>query len=284
MDKPTKIAIIGYGFVGKAVEFGFRNSSNDILIVDPYKGYSNIDDLERFQPDYTFVCVSTPMEESGNIDARSIWEVISQLRNINSGVVIIKSTVTPDLIQELCDHKRFVYNPEFLTERNAFDEFLNPKFHILGGDPKYTKKVYKLYQFNSNCNPAPVHYMTPAEASFVKYGINSFLATKVVWFNQWKDLVESVGARYNVIATAIGNDDRIGHSHTKVPGFDGKKGFGGSCFPKDTNAIWNFGYDDWGNEVLSVLGEVIRANNKYRSVYDLDDREKEQNIFFKKSE
>jgi UDPglucose 6-dehydrogenase len=284
MERLTKIAIIGYGFVGKAVEFGFRNSSNDIMIIDPYQGYANIDDMENYHPDFTFVCVPTPMGEDGNINHNTLSNVIHLLENMASGTVVIKSTVTPQVITQLCRYKRFVYNPEFLTERNAFDEFLNPKFHILGGHPEFTKRVKNLYKFNSNCNPAPVHYMTPAEASLVKYGINSFLATKVVWFNQWKDMVESVGARYNVVATAIGNDDRIGHSHTKVPGFDGKKGFGGSCFPKDTNAIWNFGFDEWGKDVLSVLGEVIRANNEYRSEYQLDQREIEQNISFKKSE
>ena len=277
MKELMRIAIIGYGFVGKAVEFGFRNTSNDIFIVDPYKGFGNIDDLEHYDPHFTFVCVSTPMDESGNIDAKSIIEVVKKLGNTNSGTVIIKSTVTPDLIAELCKQDRFVYNPEFLTERNAFDEFLNPKFHILGGHPEFTKRVKNLYQFNSNCNPAPIHYMTPTEASLVKYGINSFLATKVIWFNQWKDMVESVGGRYNVVATAIGNDVRIGHSHTKVPGFDGKKGFGGSCLPKDTSAIWNFGLDE-----LTLLSEVLRINNIYRGGYDLDPREKEQKINYRK--
>ena len=276
MKKLTKIAIIGYGFVGKAVEFGFRNSSNDIMIVDPYKGYANIDDLEHYAPDFTFVCVSTPMGENGDIDHTNISAVVQQLSNMASGIVVIKSTVTPDVIDHLCRYKRFVYNPEFLTERNSFDEFLNPKFHILGGRPEFTKRVKNLYKFNSNCNPAPVHFMTAAEASLVKYGINSFLAAKVVWFNQWKDLSEKVGARYNVVATAIGNDDRIGHSHTKVPGFDGKKGFGGSCFPKDTSAIYN--YSVAAGSPLEILSQVIDSNNDYRREYDLDDREKEQNI------
>lgn len=284
MDKVTKIAIIGYGFVGKAVEFGFRNSSNDIMIIDPYKGYASIDDMRFYHPDFIFVCVPTPMGSDGKIDKTSLMEVIHQINGMETGTVVIKSTVTPDIITEICERSNIVYNPEFLTERNAFDEFLNPKFHILGGHPNYTKKVKNLYKFNSNCNPAPVHYMTPAEASLVKYGVNSFLATKVIWFNQWKDMVESLGERFNVVATAIGNDDRIGHSHTKVPGFDGKKGFGGSCFPKDTSAIRNFARDEFGNEILSVLGEIIRSNNEYRFQYDLDDREIEQNIFFEKDE
>lgn len=276
MKKLTKIAIVGYGFVGKAVEFGFRNSSNDIMIVDPYKGYADIDDIESYAPDFTFVCVSTPMGENGDIDHTNISAVVQKLSGMASGIVIIKSTVTPDVIDHLCRFKRFVYNPEFLTERNSFDEFLNPKFHIIGGRPEFTNRVKNLYKFNSNCNPAPVYFMTAAEASLVKYGINSFLAAKVVWFNQWKDMTEKVGARYNVVATAIGNDERIGHSHTKVPGFDGKKGYGGSCFPKDTSAIYNYSVSN--ASPLSVLGQVIESNNEYRSEYDLDDREREQNI------
>jgi len=278
MNKLTNIAIIGYGFVGKAVEFGFKNTSNDIMIVDPYKGFHDMDDLEAYVPDVTFVCVPTPMgNDSSGIDANIIREVILKLEQFPSGMVVIKSTITPDLAEEFTRYKRFVYNPEFLTERNSYDEFLNPEFHILGGDIEVCKKVENLYNYNSNCNPAKAYFMTPAEASLVKYGINSFLASKVVWFNQWKDMVESIGGRYNVVASAIAKDPRIGPSHTKVPGFDGKKGYGGSCFPKDTYAIWDFGFDN-----LSILGEVIRANNQYRSHYELDDREKEQNIFYKK--
>jgi UDPglucose 6-dehydrogenase len=280
MKQLTKIAIIGYGFVGKAVEVGFRNPANDIMIVDPYKGFANLDDMEHYNPDYTFVCVPTPMGKDGNIDATIIKEVVGRLQNMACGIVVIKSTVTPDLAEELCKYKRFVYNPEFLTERNALNDFLSPQFHIIGGRPEFTKKVKNLYQYNSNCNPAPFYYMSAVEASLVKYGINTFLAMKVVWFNQWKELTDSLGARYNVVSNAIGSDPRIGHSHTKVPGFDGKKGYGGSCFPKDTNAIWNFGQDEWARDTLSVLREVIIANNRYRSEYELDDREKEQNVKF----
>jgi UDPglucose 6-dehydrogenase len=273
----TKIAIIGYGFVGKAVEFGFKNSSNEIMIVDPYKGYYNIDDLRPFNPEFVFVCVPTPMGDNGSIDASTISNVTKILHDIDC-TVIIKSTITPDIIFDLFSKKNFVYNPEFLTERNAFEDFLKPKFHVLGGDAEYTEKVKNLYTYNSNCNPAPFHLMRPEEASLVKYGINSFLAMKVVWFNQWKDLVESVGARYNVVSNSIGEDDRIGHSHMKVPGIDGKRGFGGSCFPKDTSAIFNYAKE---NDVdMSVLLEVMIANAKYRTAYDLDDREKEQNVKF----
>jgi UDPglucose 6-dehydrogenase len=271
----SKIAIVGYGFVGKAVEAGFQNSQNEILIVDPAKGFADIESLDDYGPDYTFVCVPTPMGEDGSIDDTIISSVIGKLHSAPTGVVIVKSTVTPDIIDRICKYKRFVYSPEFLTERNAIDEFLNPKFHLFGGRPEFTKKVKNLYVFGSNCTPAPFYYMTVKEASFVKYGINSFLAMKVVWFNQWKEMVEASGARYNIVANAMGSDPRIGHSHTKVPGLDGKKGFGGSCFPKDTAAIHNYCPD------LTVLKAVIDANNIYRSEYDLDAREIEQKIKFK---
>lgn len=273
-----KIAIIGYGFVGKAVHYGFKNSGNEIFIVDPLHFPENaISDLEIFRPDFTFVCVPTPMGNDGKINSDIITEVVTDLQNSPSGTVIIKSTVTPDIVTKLTKYKRFVYNPEFLTERNALHEFVNPKFHILGGHPEFTKKVKNLYRFNSNCNPAPYLYMTPSEASFVKYGINSFLAMKVVWFNQYKDLIEESGCRYNVISNAIGSDDRIGYSHTIVPGFDGKKGFGGSCFPKDTSALLEYSKD---RSLLDILETVIHVNNGYRVNYELDDREKEQNISY----
>lgn len=275
----SRIAIIGYGFVGKAVEFGFNNSQNEILIVDPYKGYASIEALDDFSPDFTFVCVPTPMNNAGGIDAGTINEVIKQLQLMACGTVVIKSTVTPDIAKKLCRYKRFVYNPEFLTERNALNDFIMPQFHILGGRPEFTKKVKNLYQYQSSCNPAPFHYMTVEEASLVKYGINSFLAMKVMWFNQWKELTENVGARYSIVSNSIGSDPRIGHSHTKVPGPDGKKGYGGSCFPKDTNAILDFAPD-----VLTILNEVVRSNNAARSEYSLDDREAEQKVFFKKNE
>jgi UDPglucose 6-dehydrogenase len=275
----TKIAIIGYGFVGRAVEFGFKNETNDIMIVDPYKNQNNIDDMILFNPDFVFVCVPTPMADNGSIDKGIITDVMTTLNKVNS-TIIVKSTITPDICALYENKDYFVYNPEFLTEKNAFEDFLNPSFHVLGGSKERVNKVKNLYIFNSNCNPATFHYMTAVEASLVKYGINTFLATKVIWFNQWKELTESIGARYNIVSKSMGEDARIGHSHTKVPGSDGKNGFGGSCFPKDTSAIEAFSKENGAH--LTILKEVIRANSKYRSSYELNDREKEQNITYGK--
>jgi|TARA_B110000459_G_C16569619_1_gene475696 UDPglucose 6-dehydrogenase len=114
--------------------------------------------------------------------------------------------------------------------------------------------------------------MSATDASFVKYGINAFLAAKLTFFNEFYDAVKEFGGNYGKIANAIGTDPRIGDSHTRVPGFDGKRGFGGACFPKDVSAFINF------TTQAGMLEYVMKRNNEYRSVYDKDDREKEQNI------
>lgn len=79
---------------------------------------------------------------------------------------------------------------------------------------------------------------------------------------------------HGFVGKAVGMDERIGSSHTKVPGFDGKRGYGGACFPKDTQAFVNY------NKGLTLLEKVININNDYRARYELDDREKQQNITY----
>ena len=116
--------------------------------------------------------------------------------------------------------------------------------------------------------------MKMEEASLVKYGVNTFLATKVLWFNQFFDVVENENANYNKIISAIATDQRIGSSHTLVPGFDNKRGYGGACFPKDTNAFSTFA------PAFSILKKVIEENNNYRRSYEKDKRELEQNVTY----
>jgi UDPglucose 6-dehydrogenase len=267
------VAIIGHGYVGKAVDHGFSTSQVKKYIVDPIYG-TTIDDLKgKVRLDVAFVAVPTPFGEDGNIDASIVKNVVEQLSHFTCPIVI-KSTVTPDVVDELyLENDMVVYNPEFLTEKNHLDDFINPPMHIFGGKKKHCEKVLNFYENYSQCKPCPVFYMTGKEASFVKYGINSFLATKVLWFNQFKDVIEDWDAKYNVIVNAIGTDPRIGHSHTQVPGPDGRKGFGGACFPKDTNALSTFARGEF-----YVLDEVIKCNNTYRKVYELDEREKEQKV------
>lgn len=271
-NRTPLIGIVGHGFVGKAVDYGFSQRDVKKFIVDPNND-TNIDDLSKFDPDVTFVAVPTPMSDDGKIDASIVTKVVKELIDKTKGFVVVKSTVTPDIMMELANlaRDRIVYNPEFLTEKNANEDFINPKMHVFGGDPGTCRFIEELFETCSLCRPCPVFHVSIAEASLIKYGINSFLATKVLWFNQFYDTVNGHG-NYNRIISAIANDPRIGHSHTIVPGFDGKRGFGGACFPKDTKALSYF------DPEFSILKDVITANNKIRSTYEKDSREKEQNV------
>lgn len=269
------IAIVGHGYVGKACEYGFNTKKNKIQLIDPFLYNNSVDDITDV--DVSFVCVPTPFGADGQIDASIVIDVVTKLAVNTSGLIVIKSTVIPSIVKQLSGiFDRVIYNPEFLTERNALEDFVNPPMHIFGGDPESVDTLENLYNKFSRCKPAPVYKMAAQDAAFVKYGINSFLATKVMWFNQYKELIDSHGADYDNIITAVGTDPRISHSHTQVPGPDGRSGFGGACFPKDTNALSSFA----GADHLSILKLVIAENNNIRSQYELDDREKEQSVVY----
>ena len=268
-----KMTIVGHGFVGKAVDFGFTNPSVTKTIIDPLYNITLED--ASLNEDVTFVCVPTPMGEDGAIDCSIVVDTVRKLLLRRSGIIVIKSTVTPDVIEKFATPHgslRVVYNPEFLTEKNACEDFVNPSMHIFGGNKDATERLEGIYKDYSLCKPCPVYHMSATDASFVKYGINCFLASKVTWMNQFYDVIKNFGGNYGIISNAIGTDPRIGGSHITVPGFDGKRGYGGACFPKDTSAFAKFA------KSFSVLEKVIEENNNYRSCYDKDEREKAQNV------
>jgi len=263
------ILIVGHGFVGQAVDYGFEHPKVNKTIVDPKYGRL-LHDIDINSFDFIFVCVPTPMGTLGRVDDSILSSVMETLKDVKA-IIIIKSTITPDIISKY-DRDNVVYNPEFLTEKNANEQFINPQFHVFGGNTNACSNVANLFHNFSNVHPSPVYVMTLEEASFVKYTINTFLAMKVTFFNQLYDVVNDTDANFAKIANVVGQDSRIGLSHTRVPGYDGKQGFGGACFPKDTNAFFHY------SNKLTLLEECIRINNVYRSCYELDEREKEQNI------
>lgn len=264
-----KILIIGHGFVGKAVDYGFEHPQIHKTIIDPIYG-TTLDDVDLTQFTAAFIAVPTPMGENGAIDYSILRNVVSKLKGTMA--IIIKSTVTPDFFDMFPNEGNIVYNPEFLTEKSAKEDFVNPPFHIIGGSDFYVDFVQKLYENYSLCSPCPVFKVSLKEASLIKYAINNFLSMKVTFFNQLYDAAQKEGVNFNKIIRAVGSDPRIGHSHTKVPGHDGKQGYGGACFPKDTAALFNY------NNGFTLIEQCIKINNMYRSQYELDDREREQNV------
>jgi len=269
------VGVLGFGFVGQAVANAFRPYNNRVWTVDPILGndISLLYDKNRTPDkliDFVFVCVPTPSLDSGEIDARIVQRCTDDILRNTDAIVIIKSTVTPGLIPI---SSRVVYNPEFLTEANAEEDFINADYHILGGDSIACNLVMKLYREQSNLRHKDFVVMTKQEASLVKYATNAFLATKVTFFNQLYDLANQCGADYQIIVDTVTNDKRIGEGHTKVGDRGRKRGYGGACLPKDVNALFHF-----SKKKFSLLRFVDRINNKYRRLYAPDERERRNNI------
>jgi len=255
------IGIIGLGYVGNAI-----NQSIDThlpffekKILDPAKGYrlyySDLKDCIGI-----FVCVPSPAKEDGSCDTSILESVLENLHNVSyTGVIISKVTAPPGVYKELQKkYKNLVHAPEFLTAANAERDYFNAKFAIIGGEViAYVREAERLIRFTQSSVEEVVH-CSIEEAALSKYIINSFLATKVVFMNEMENLSTKMGCNWSNIIEAVTLDKRIGNSHMKVPGSDGTYGFGGMCFPKDTQALANHAKEY--NITLEVLETAIKKN------------------------
>ncbi|MEK9793897.1 MAG: hypothetical protein VW416_04520, partial [Gammaproteobacteria bacterium] len=230
------------------------------------------------------VCVPTPMSEDGSQNSEIIENVCRELAlKCPESIVVIKSTVLPTVLKRLIKvNDRLIYNPEFLREKHASEDFKNSKVIIFGGDRNLSQRVADFYSNHSNCISKEYIYLDLLSASLVKYSINTFLAQKVTFFNEIYEIYEKLEVEdsWEAIIKSISSDERIGESHMNVPGHDGKKGFGGACFPKDCAALIKFAFEEGID--TKVLRAVVEKNNEIRSNYhELDEREKAQNVSFK---
>tara|TARA_B100000674_G_C37739918_1_gene868375 strand:+ start:75 stop:920 length:846 start_codon:yes stop_codon:yes gene_type:complete len=276
-----KIGLIGYGFVGKALVNGL-NDDVIVKIIDPLL-HTKVDDLKAFGPEIIFICVPTPMNSDGSQDLDILWSVIKDIKSLNlDTMVVLKSTVLPSHLDEIINQfKSFVLNPEFLKENSANEDFINPSMILFGGDQEDCNKLSNFYKKYTKCKTEDYVFVDVITASLIKYSINSFLATKVIFFNELKNIFDKSGSSdmWEDFTEILSLDNRIGKSHMQVPGPDGRKGYGGACFPKDTNALHNYSRE-LGLE-FELLKKAIIVNNAIRSKYnDLALRESEQNINF----
>ncbi len=233
------LGIIGLGFVGQAVKEGM-SSHYSIETYDKFKTSSCNSIQELCNKTQTiFISVPTPMDPSGVCNTNIVQEVIKEVDNYSNGhLCIIKSTVPPGTtnnINSLCKNTKVVFNPEFLTEANFIQDFKNQNRIIVGGDNTSATKVCDIYK---NVFPSiPILKTDSAAAEMVKYFTNCFLATKVSFSNEIRQICEKLNIEYKSVVQLALKDERIGKTHFASPGPDSKYGFGGSCFPKDINAL-----------------------------------------------
>jgi len=258
------IGIIGNGFVGESQAFAF-SPTNEIRIydVDPLKSTHSKE--ETHESDFIFVCVPTPMDMGGKQDLSYIERVFEDAKE--GPIYIIKSTVLPgttEMLQKQYPHLKIIFSPEFLTERTAKLDMLTQARVIFGGDRELTDRVEEL--FGGRFMNRHFIHTDSKTAEFIKYMNNTFFATKVSLMNEYYRLAQLVGINWNDALYGFASDGRVGDSHLHVPGPDGKVGFGGTCFPKDINALMNMAKDVGVN--MNILEAAWKTNLEVRPEQD----------------
>jgi len=242
-----KVGIVGQGFVGTAVREGLKQHY-DINTYDKNPKLRTCETLHELvnTNDFIFVCVPTPMKKDGSCDLSIVEGVVKDINEtINVGqdgkIVIIKSTIPPgttEMLDKKYEHISVVFNPEFLTEANFIEDFKNQDRIIIGGIRPASTKVRQLF-YKAFPN-AHIIKTSSTIAEMVKYTTNCFLSTKVSFANEMKQICDKIDVDYDKVIEYATYDERLGKSHWSVPGPDGHYGFGGSCFPKDINALIRF--------------------------------------------
>jgi UDPglucose 6-dehydrogenase len=287
-----KVGIIGQGFVGSAVREGLKEYCN-ILTYDKYvKELSTEESLENLveKADVIFLCVPTPMRKSGQCDISVVESVVEEIHAImeknfivsdyigdggettgfgRKKTIVLKSTVPPGTCRYLNEEHfsrgvSLVFNPEFLTEANSFDDFKNQNRIVLGGDSASVNKVEKVFRLAFPYVPVIKTDTTTAE--MVKYITNTFLSTKVSFANEIYQICKATGIEYSDAIKIAQFDKRLGMSHWSVPGPDGSFGFGGHCFPKDLQALSSLATELGAD--TTILDAVWKKNNMVREDRD----------------
>ena len=240
-----KIGIVGQGYVGTAVKTVFEKhyETHTFDLDEDKRDVDCIEDIVDMT-DIIFVCVPTPMKKDGSCDTSIVEGVVHELndlaltRQCSNRIIAIKSTIPPGTTNRLnkeCEYVSVIFNPEFLTEANFIEDFRNQSRIIIGGERPSTTKLRQVYSLAFP--DAKIVKTGSITAEMVKYMTNTFLATKVSFANEMFEICESLGIDYDKVVEYSTYDDRLGKSHWAVPGPDGHYGFGGSCFPKDINAL-----------------------------------------------
>jgi len=237
----AKIAIMGTGMVGGALERYFKAQNLSPGLYDPPKGLNDTSVLG--QAEVVFVAVPTPFylpTGQAGLDGSGFDEsyIRQALDVIPAGkIVVLKSTILPgttEKMQALYPQHRLLFNPEFLVEATADYDMLHPTRQIVG----YTIESYRDAALVMGLLPrAPFERIVPArQAETVKYFGNALLALKVAFANQFYDFCQRIGVDYDVVKECAKADPRVGNSHLDIF-HNSFRGYGGKCFPKDVRSL-----------------------------------------------
>ena len=217
-------------------EEGLEKALGSLIQSNGLSFTNSLDTLKAFGPEFIFVCVATPQDQSGAADLTILNSVASQMAEIApaNSVIVTKSTVPvgtgQKIAQSLNREDVFVAsNPEFLREGTAMKDFMEPDRIVVGSNnPEAATRVLDLYA----AIDAPKLHTNFESSELIKYAANAYLAMRLSFTNDIAALSEKANANVEQVLSGMGLDKRIGTAFLK-PG----PGWGGSCFPKDTNAL-----------------------------------------------
>ncbi len=270
------IVIIGVGYVGLVSGLAFAKTGNNVQFLDvdvskiddlkkkkaPFfeplleeylndekinqsvSFHSEYDDVDWDTAEIIMVCVQTPTTIENKIDSsflNNVFKSLSDLTNDQS-IICIKSTIHPEAIQEILDNSSLnnediVFNPEFLREGQAFNDFFNPDRVVIGAvNKRNAERVAELYK---NLDTELI-LTDPISSQLIKYLSNAYLPLRLSFVNEASQIIKKLGGNLSQILLGIGLDSRIGNNY-----FRPSPGWGGSCFPKD----------------VTEINSIIKANN-----------------------
>jgi UDPglucose 6-dehydrogenase len=285
------LVVIGTGYVGLVTGVGFASLGNTVSFVDldqtkisklknkqvPFyepglqqhfvdeetfslmSFTSTYKDINWDTVDVAFICVQTPNSlDTNSVDTRFLESAIKEIKNLdNSNIVVtVKSTIPPYEIEKVCnkvgmDKNEITFNPEFLREGTAIEDFFNPDRIVIGGND--SKKITVLKELYKSFD-AELIVTDPISSQLIKYLANTYLPLRLSFVNEAARLIDYSGGNQQDVLKGVGLDSRIG-SHYFRP----SPAWGGSCFPKDLIEVNNF-YKD-GDLTLPLISNIIESNN-----------------------
>ena len=254
-----RVMIVGHGYVGSAVASIFKDEEK--VIIDPKFNDNKISDFFDEKFNIVFVCVDTP---KGN-NTTLLDKVLSEINVFigNNTPVCCKSTSTPEYYgnaEKIYKNIRVLHSPEYLSSNNNIEKFQNQTFCIVGGEESACRLVTSVFCSRlKNLTLENIHTTDIRTAALVKYSENFYLGMKVTLFNELYEIHQRIGCEstFDEFRALSGADPRIGTSHTQVPGWDGKFGWGGHCLDKDNHEFMNFSESP-------LVEFIVNLNNTHR--------------------
>lgn len=267
MMNKLQVGIVGYGKLGRAVEFAFTHPHVNIFIVDDEEGKS-IDDLVEWKPNITVICAEPVISDDGFLDCSIIEDAVLKILEHTKGGVIVKSIITPDIASRLFDSvfdddlKRLTFNPDLNIHDNPKRDFVEAEYQLVGGLREATAAVANIYEAFTNIHAQQFKFATGPEVLYARLATDSFIALKKLWFNQVVDSAKRFQCNSSTVINHIMNDPRVGKEYMTVPDYDGKDGIANQDITRNIRAFSQFDKD------LTLLNECVILNDKYRKIGD----------------